>query len=154
MSSETNDTVSENSKRKQPSRFQPGQSGNPAGKPKGTRHRATEMIETLMAGDADAIARSVVNKAIDGDMTAARLVLDRIAPPRKGRSVTLDLPQINGLSDLAMAQGVVIKAVAEGDISPEEATDISRVLEATGTSIERRDLETRIAALEATHAKS
>jgi hypothetical protein len=112
------------------------------------------MIETLMAGDADAIARSVVNKAIDGDMTAARLVLDRIAPPRKGRSVTLDLPQINGLSDLAMAQGVVIKAVAEGDISPEEATDISRVLEATGTSIERRDLETRIAALEATHAKS
>jgi hypothetical protein len=112
------------------------------------------MIETLMAGDADAIARSVVSRAIEGDMTAAKLVLDRIAPPRKGRAVTLDLPAISGLPDLATAQGAVIRAVADGEISPEEATDISRVLEATGVSIERRDLEARIAALEATHGKS
>lgn len=73
-----------NTGRKQGGQFRPGQSGNPAGKPKGARHRATEMVEALLSGEAGEIARAVVEKAKEGDMTAARIVLDRIAPPRKG----------------------------------------------------------------------
>ena len=74
----------------------PGCSGNRYGKPPGTRHRATRMTEKLMAGDAEAVVRAVIDAAKGGDMTAARLVLDRIAPPCRGRPVRLDLPPIAG----------------------------------------------------------
>jgi hypothetical protein len=66
-------------------RFVPGVSGNPAGKPPGARARATRLAEKLMAGDAEAVVNAVVTAAKGGDMTAARLVLDRIAPPCRGR---------------------------------------------------------------------
>jgi Family of unknown function (DUF5681) len=128
--------------------FQPGQSGNPAGRPAGSRHKASEMVEILMSGDADAVTKAVIAKALDGDMTAARLVLERIAPPRKGRAITLDLPPIANVADLATAQNVVVGAMADGSITTDEAADVAKVLEAAGASIERRTLEQRIAALE------
>jgi hypothetical protein len=108
----------ENAGRNQkPQLFQPGQTGNPAGKPKGTRHKATEMVEILTAGDADAVAKAVIGKALEGDMTAARLVLERIAPPRKGRAIMLQLPAIKNADDLASAQQAIVGAMEDGSIT-------------------------------------
>jgi hypothetical protein len=73
----------------------------------GTRHRATRLAEKLMAGDAEAVVNAVVAAAKDGDMTAARLVLYRIAPPCRGRRVRLDLPPIVGAADLVKALAAV-----------------------------------------------
>jgi hypothetical protein len=61
--------------------FQPGRSGNPAGKPKGTRHQITLLAEQLLADDVEQVVAKVVKAAKSGDMTAARLILDRVAPP-------------------------------------------------------------------------
>jgi hypothetical protein len=72
--------------------FQKGQSGNPRGKPKGARNTTTVMAEKLMQNDAKDIVRAVLEAAKGGDMTAARLVLERISPVRKGRPVQLNLP--------------------------------------------------------------
>lgn len=138
----------ENSVPKQRKGFQPGRSGNPAGKPKGARHRATVMLETLFDGEAESVARSVVAKAIGGDMTAARLILERICPPRKGRPLTITLTPIHGLADFATAQAEIIAALAEGELTPEEAGEVAKVLDAVGNAIERRDFEARISALE------
>jgi hypothetical protein len=134
--------------------FKPGQSGNPKGRPEGSRHRATELVEILMAGDADAVAKAVISKALEGDMTAARLVLERIAPPRKGRAINLELPTIKNADDLASAQQAIISAMAQGAITVEEAGDAAKVLELVGSAIERRDLEARIEALEAKGSRS
>ncbi len=60
-------------------RFRPGQSGNPSGRPKGARHKATMAVEALLNGEADAITRKAIDAALAGDMTAIRLCLDRIA---------------------------------------------------------------------------
>ena len=62
--------------------FKPGQSGNPAGRPKGARHRTTMAIEALLEGEGEAITRKAIEAAKAGDMVAIRLVLDRICPPR------------------------------------------------------------------------
>ena len=106
-------------------------------------------VEALLEGEAEALGRKAVELALGGDTTAMRLCLERIAPPRKGRPVVLDLPAILTAADLAGAQAVAVAAMGRGDISPDEAADVARVLEDVGASIERRDLEARIAELEA-----
>jgi uncharacterized protein DUF5681 len=74
--------------------FRKGASGNPAGKPRGARNKVTVAIEGLMGKYGEQVAARVIKRASDGDMTAARLVLDRIAPIRRGRLVCLKLPEI------------------------------------------------------------
>jgi len=128
--------------------FQKGVSGNPAGKPKGARHRATLIAEKLMAEDAEAVVQAVVAAAKAGDMGAAKLILDRIAPPRKGRAVEFELPPVETAADVCNAQAAIISAVATGRLSPEEAASIATLLDASRKAIELSDLEQRLAQLE------
>ena len=69
--------------RTNPTQFKRGQSGNPAGKPKGTRNATTLALEALLDGQASALTQKAINLTLAGDMAALRLCLDRILPPRK-----------------------------------------------------------------------
>ena len=62
--------------------FEKGESGNPAGRPRGSRNRATLLMEGLLADDAEAIGRKAIEMAKQGDMAAIRLCMDRLAPVR------------------------------------------------------------------------
>jgi ethanolamine utilization microcompartment shell protein EutS len=90
----------------------------------------------------------VISAAKSGDMQAARLILDRIAPPRKGRPVALELPSVETAEDVVKALGVVVAETASGTITPEEAVVVAGVLEAKRKAIETVDIERRLAALE------
>src|SRR6266702_4716507 len=57
--------------------FQKGQSGNPAGRPRGSTNRATRAAELLLDGEATALTRKAIELALAGDPTALRLCLDR-----------------------------------------------------------------------------
>jgi hypothetical protein len=129
--------------------FNPGQSGNPAGKPKGTRNRTTLAVEALLEGEAEALSRKAVDLALAGDTVALRLCLERIAPVRKGRAIALELGPVKTAQDLADAQATIIAAMGSGEITTDEATDAAKVVELVGAALERRDIEARIAALEA-----
>jgi Family of unknown function (DUF5681) len=72
--------------------FQPGLSGNPAGKPKGTRNKTTLAVEAPLDGEAETLTRKAIELAKAGDLAALRVCLDRIAPPRKDRPVLFELP--------------------------------------------------------------
>lgn len=100
--------------------FEKGKSGNPAGKPKGARHKTTLLAEKLMQDDAENIVNAVLKAAHNGDMTAARIVLDRIAPPRRDNLVRFTLPKIERASDAATASAAILDAVAEGELTPAE----------------------------------
>ncbi len=69
------------------------QKGNP-GRPKGARNKATVLAERLMEKDVRGITNVVVEQALAGDLQAAKLVLDRVAPPPKGRRVSFSMPLI------------------------------------------------------------
>jgi hypothetical protein len=123
-------------------------SGNPAGKPKGARHRATMAVQELLEGEAEALTRKCVDLAMAGDTTALRLCMERLAPAVKSRAVNLRLPPIKTVADILEAQAATIGAMAIGDITPDEAATIAGVLDAKRKALETADLEQRISRLE------
>jgi hypothetical protein len=134
--------------RKQETRFQPGQSGNPAGRPPGARHKVTLAIEALLDGEAEALTRKAIDLALAGDMTALRLCMDRIVPARKDRPVAFALPALAQAADAAKASAAIVEAVAIGELTPSEAGDLSRVIEGFTRTLEATELEQRIERLE------
>jgi hypothetical protein len=129
-------------------RFQKGQSGNPKGKPKGARHKTTLLAEKLMADDAKAIVEAVLTAAKDGDMTAAKLVLERIAPARKDSPVAFELPKIERPADAVAASAAVLAAVSQGDLTPDEAERVLKLLAEHVKIVETTELEERLKRLE------
>ena len=128
--------------------FAPGKSGNPAGRPRGSRNKSTLLLEKLMIDDGEGVVRSVVNLAKDGDVQAARLVLDRILPARKGRTVPFNLPVVETAADVLRALSATVQAMAKGELTPEEAAIVSGVLETARKAIETVEIEQRLAAVE------
>jgi hypothetical protein len=98
--------------------FQKGQSGNPEGRPNGSRNAATLALETLLDGQAQALTQKAIDVALTGDIPALRLCLDRILPPRKDSPVAFDLPEMRTLNDAVPAMGALVKAVGQGDLTP------------------------------------
>jgi len=133
---------------KQAGRWGKGQSGNPAGKKPGTKHRATVMVETLLDGEAERLARKAVELALDGDVTALRLCLDRVAPVRKGRPVIIDLPPIDTADDVLSALTALVQNVATGQITPDEAGAVAALIDIKRKAIETVEMEARVSALE------
>jgi Family of unknown function (DUF5681) len=128
--------------------FKPGQSGNPAGKRPGTRHRATMLAERLLDGEVEAMVCTAVEKAKQGDMVALRLCLDRILPPRRDRPVHFSIPALNSAEDASKVMGAITTAVACGELTPAEAAELSRVIEAYVKAIEMSEIERRLKILE------
>ncbi len=130
-------------------KFRPGQSGNPSGRPTGSRNATTLAVEALLDGEAEAITRRVVNAALDGDMVAIKLVMDRVAPARKSRAIQIDLPPASDACGLAQAQAAVVASVAGGEITPDEGMALSGLLEARRKALETEELAARLQRLEA-----
>jgi hypothetical protein len=129
-------------------RFQPGRSGNPAGKPKGTRNRATMLAEQLLDGEAETMVRTAIDWAKNGNMSALRLCLDRILPPRHDRPVRFAMPALNSAEDAAKAVSAITTAVARGELTPNEASELSRLIDAYVKAIETSEIERRLKILE------
>jgi hypothetical protein len=138
----------ENAAKKQSHGFQPGQSGNPRGKPPGTRNKALVELDRLGAEGAQAVLRAVLTAAQNGDISAAALVLKRCWPEAKGRSVRLVLPPVTTAADTITATAAVVAAVADGNLSPEEGQAVAGVIDAHRRAIETNELAVRLEALE------
>ena len=118
------------------------------GKTKGARHKATMAVETLLDGQVDQLTQKAVDAALGGDMTAMRLCLERIFPPRKDRPVLIDLPKMEGAEGASIVMAGILEAVAEGDITPDEASRVAGIVETYRKTLEMTELETRLQALE------
>jgi len=129
--------------------FRKGRSGNPAGRPPGSRNRATIAAEALLEGEAQALTRKAIELALEGDTTALRLCLERIVPQRKSRTVAFDTPRIDRVEDLAGAIGSIFQAVACGKLRLDEGAALVGMLESKRRAMETIDLEKRLRALEA-----
>jgi len=137
-----------NAGKKHGTKWKKGQSGNPAGKKPGTRHRATLAIEKLLDGEGEELTRKAIELAKDGDLTAIKLCLERICPPRKSRPIAIDLPDVKTSLGVSQAQSAVVQAVGEGELTPDEGQVLANILESRRKSIETEDHERRLDELE------
>ncbi len=124
--------------------FEKGQSGNPAGRPPGSRNRATLLMQSLMADDAEAIGRKTVAMAKEGDLTAIRLCLDRLAPKRKGTPVLFELPPLESPADAAAAAAKIAAGVASGELTPSEGAELAKVVEVYVKAIDSKGFDERL----------
>jgi Family of unknown function (DUF5681) len=116
-------------KETQTMQFQKGQSGNPAGRPRGSRNKMTVLMQNLLEGEAEAITRKVIDMAKEGDMAAIRVCMDRLVPARRSGAIACELPPLETRGGAVSAMAAIIAAVAVGDVTPAEAASLARVID-------------------------
>ena len=124
--------------------FTKGTSGNPAGRPKGIkdkRHRFNEAIESMIPQVLD----SVFQKAIAGDMTAAKMLLDRTLPTKRPEQERVQMPIKENTASNARD---VLKSVFDGEVSPDVGVSLLSAITGVLKAVELEDLARRIDALE------
>ena len=128
--------------------FQRGKSGNPAGRPRGSRNHATLAAAKLLDGEAKALTRQAVKLALGGDTAALRLCLERVLAPRKDAPVLFSLPEMKTAEDALAAINSIVQAVAKGELTPGEAATLAGLIEKFRRVVETDELAGRVDALE------
>src|ERR1700746_1354191 len=115
--------------------FEKGRSGNPCGRRRGSRNKATLAAAALLAGESEALTRKAVEMALAGDPTGMRLCMERVLAPCRERTVEFSLPalKVTGIGealgpttqDISLAMNAVTSALAQGEITPGEAEKIA-----------------------------
>ncbi len=129
-------------------KFQPGQSGNPKGRPKGRQGKATMIAQHLLDGEAEQLVQKAIAMALAGDAVALRICLERLVPVRKNRLIDIKLPTVITLGDVGKASSTIIAAVARGELTPGEGEALGRMLERHCQTVALEDIEARLTALE------
>jgi Family of unknown function (DUF5681) len=82
--------------KKQDTRFKPGQSGNPAGRPKGSRNKFTECLVELIAADCEAHARELIEKVRQKyPVQYVRLIVSLLPKPREDRPAEREIERLS-----------------------------------------------------------
>jgi hypothetical protein len=111
-------------------------------------HKIATQAQQVMVDDIAAIIKVVTEAAKAGDIAAAKFVLDRVLPARKGRFVSFPLPPMRSAAEVLEGSNAVLVACASGLITLQEAADISGIIAEYAKLIEKTDLEKRIECME------
>ncbi len=131
-------------KKERPGQWKAGQSGNPAGRKPGSGAigKLRESISEALPG----ILAKLVAQALEGDTTAARLLLERCIAPLKAaeQAEPVSLPG----ATLTEKGAAVLAAVAAGELSTGQAAALLAGLGALARVTELDELSARLDALE------
>lgn len=130
--------------------FQPGNPGGP-GRPEGSRNKVTLALDGIADGEGEAVLRKTIEAAKAGDLRACELILSRVWPARKGRAISLALPDATDAAGVSLALAKVIEAVGMGELTADEGQAVASIIETRRRAIETVELAARLAALEAHH---
>jgi hypothetical protein len=129
--------------------WKPGQSGNPAGPKPGTLHKLTVLTRKLVADKGPAIVRSILKDAKDGDRNAQQLFLRHLWPRSKALDcIQFEVPKLDSAADVPSAIRSVFAAMAEGRLTPVDASAAVTVLKTYAEACVLQGHEERLAAVE------
>jgi len=127
---------SNSSGKKEGKGFKPGVSGNPDGRPRGSKNKLAQLGQKLLENGAEEIVTAIIEKAKAGDSTAQRLCMERIMPPMRSSVIQIDLPKLETPQDILKGYDALIDALDRGDLTLEELNHLSDVLENKRKAIE------------------
>lgn len=110
--------------------FQPGVSGNPAGRTKGMGNRQ-QIFNALVEPHREALFKKAIDLALDGNESMLRLFLDRMLPAKPtDEPIQIDIPSgdFNSTQTISRFGLESLRAVISGKITPEEAVRISALI--------------------------
>ena len=137
-------------KRKPPAaRWQKGQSGNPAGRKRGSINVATRLRRMI---DVEALIATLHETALKGNTRAAELLLDRALPSLRPVAEAIELPGLKDAATLTAKAERIVELAANGSVSPDIATALLSAIGTLAKATEIDELTRRIEALEAPHA--
>ena len=126
-------------------RFAKGTSGNPKGRPPMLSPELRERLEKATPEIID----KVVEKALQGDLSAAKIILDRTAPISKQSSASVTIPKL-AMADTTLAEkaGAILSSVASGECPADVGAVLMQSVTSLARIIEVDDVERRLTALE------
>jgi hypothetical protein len=125
--------------------FTRGKSGNPKGRPKGSRDSRALLFDELVPHGGALIAKAVA-MAMEGDPVMIKLCLDKLVGNARPREHTA---QVSGLVGSLSARGErVLEVMAAGEISVSEGSALLGAIATQAKLVEIDDLTKRIEALE------
>ncbi len=131
--------------------FKKGESGNPQGRPVGTRNKTTLAALSLIEDEGEQLTRKAVELALNGDLQALKLCMERIAPPAKERPLeAFNMPQLNDQRSVLEALNAIANKLSQGELLPTEATSVCKVLEQYRKHFETTELTERLETIERT----
>jgi hypothetical protein len=107
------------------------------------------LAEHLLEGDTEAIVRTMIERAKEGDMAAVRLCVDRICPRLTDRPAGFELPLLARAADAPPAMAAIAQALADGDLTAAEAADLGKFVACFVRAHVEADHEKRLGHLEA-----
>jgi len=110
-------------------RFQPGQSGNPAGRPPGSLNKLTLAAQEAMIERAQEVIDSIMDRAKNGESAAMREAMERLVPTGRNRRVAVDLPVIKTPEDAELALSVVTDELSAGNLTLSEASALVNLID-------------------------
>lgn len=127
-------------------RFKPGESGNSAGRPKGSGRAA--QLRALLEPHAAALVKKAVELAKKGDTTALRLCLERLVPAMKPETRLVEIPGLAEATTLADQGRAVLASVAAGTITAEQSATLLQAISVQSAILKNEEFERRIERLE------
>lgn len=135
--------------KKRPGRWKPGESGNPSGKPKGSGE--VQKLRAAIADKVPGILDALLAQALEGDVAAARLLLERTIPPLKAVEPAQPLALPDG--SLTEQGRAILAAVAAAELAPSQGAALLGALGTLARVAEIDELAARVAALESKHVQ-
>ncbi len=132
--------------------WKPGQSGNPAGRPKGSKNRGSILSQEIFDEKAAQLVVKAIEEALAGDRSLLRAAFVRAIPTPRARPLEIDIPEGASPEELEKVLDECQRALKAGEITAEEAVGVANFVrarqEARARALDLQERELRVKLLE------
>jgi len=127
--------------------FEPGNAMG-RGRPKGSRNKRAAQAQQILDQYTEPLIRKCVAKAMEGDIRALALCIERILPAMREPAVRIRMPKLEKVRDIDLAPQPIADNVGNGNLTPGEGKKIRAILQNHRNNVQDREFEARLAEME------